>query len=106
MAGIMSVEVPNLRVTDKVIEKLAKKHSVQLTEVHQAWMNRIGATLIDDREQHRTDPPTRWFIAETDRRRLLKIVFIQRGPHIDLRTAYAANQTEINLYQKKSGASF
>ena len=32
---------------------------------------------MDTREQHRSDPPTLWFVAPTSQGRLLKIVFIK-----------------------------
>jgi hypothetical protein len=38
-----------------------------------------------------TDPPTLWFLARTNRNRLLKVVYIQRGLKIYLRTCYEPN---------------
>jgi hypothetical protein len=44
-----------------------------------------------------------WFVAETDYGRKLKIVFIQRSDgRIDIKTAYEANPTEIEIYERVS----
>jgi hypothetical protein len=65
-------------ISDHVRKKLAEKHQVTEEEVRECFMNVEGEYLRDRREEHRTDPPTFWFIAETDRRRLLKICFVSR----------------------------
>ncbi len=60
--------------------------------------------LEDDREEHRTDPATQWFIAETNQRRKLKVVFILRhdlrSKRIDIRTAFEPNAEEMRIYEK------
>lgn len=58
--------------------------------------------LIDDREDHRRNPPTLWFIAETNKGRLLKIVFQNRDANCHIITAYEPNQDEIRIYERKS----
>ncbi len=88
-----------------VREKLAaKKPPVTEAEVRECFWNRTGKTLIDDREEHRTKPPTRWFIAETAAGRRLKIIFIRtpNGDHI-LKSAYDPDQTEEFIYDKEAG---
>jgi len=67
-----------LIVSPSILEKLSTKvPPVTEAEIHECFWNRTGRTLIDDREEHRTKPPTRWFIAETAAGRHLKIVFIR-----------------------------
>ena len=57
--------------------------------------------LEDTRENNKTQPPTRWFIAETDHGRLLKVVFVRRDDgYIYLKTAYEPNEVEVNIYEK------
>ncbi|RMD67691.1 MAG: ADP-ribosyl-(dinitrogen reductase) hydrolase [Gammaproteobacteria bacterium] len=87
-------------ISPKIKKKLQEKHSVSEEEVHECFANREGRLLMDTREEHRSDPPTLWFIAETHMGRKLKIVFIQKGEDIYLRTAYEANETEIRIYEK------
>ncbi|MBV2184332.1 MAG: hypothetical protein KUL88_07325 [Rhizobium sp.] len=87
-------------ISPKIAEKLQKKHSVSHDEVTQCFANRDGRLLVDTREDHASDPPTLWFVAETDYGRLLKIAFVQRDGDIYLRTAYQANAEEIRIYEK------
>lgn len=90
-----------LTITDAVLKKLEHKHFVERKEVEQCFMNRSGPLLIDDREDHATTPPTLWFLARTNRNRLLKVVYIQHGPNIELKTCYEANASEIAIYGSK-----
>ena len=66
----------NLNVSTKVRQKLADKHGVQVDEIAQCFCNRENGYLKDTREDHQTNPPTLWFIAETDYNRKLKVEFI------------------------------
>jgi len=89
-------------VTTQTTKKLQEKHGVTLDEIRQCFASRTGKYLIDAREDHKTDPPTMWFVAETDYGRLLKVVFIQKGADIVIKTAYPANIEEIRIYGKYS----
>jgi hypothetical protein len=80
--------------------KLATKHDVTPAEVHECFANRCGGFLLDTREEHASDPPTRWFVSETDLGKKLKIVFILKDDKIYLRTAYPANADERRIYEK------
>jgi hypothetical protein len=62
--------------------------------------NREGGLLEDIREDHKTDPPTQWFIAETDYGRRLKVVFIFKNGDILLKTSYGPNSKEEAIYAK------
>jgi uncharacterized DUF497 family protein len=87
-----------LIVSTKIRDKLATKHQVTVDEVRQAFADRPGYVVLDEREEHATDPPTVWFVASTDSGRLLKVVYVQRGTDIYLRTAYPANSEEVRLF--------
>lgn len=89
-----------LVISSEVKTKLAEKHNVTPREFEQCFENRVGGLLTDNREQHKTTPPTLWFISRTNRQRVLKVVYIQDGPHIYLRTCYLPNQVEINIYNR------
>lgn len=89
----------NLLISEGVSTKLRDKHDVSRREVEQCFENIEGPLLIDDREDHKSDPPTLWFISRTNLNRLLKIVYIQRGKTVCLRTAYEPNEAEILIYQ-------
>jgi len=91
-----------LLITDGVQDKLSKKHSVTRTEVVQCFANKLGRLLQDDREEHRTDPPTLWFIAETDAGRELKIIFVREEGVVFLKSAYPPDEVERRIYNSKA----
>lgn len=88
----------NLIVADAIKAKLKTKHKVDVLEVEQCFHNKRGRLLMDTRAAHKTDPPTLWFIAKTNKERLLKIVYIQINTEIHLKTAYEPNEDEKQLY--------
>lgn len=90
-----------LVISPSVRAKLAnKKPPVSEEEIEQCFANRNGLFLRDTRERHDSDPPTLWFIAETDYGRLLKIAFIRKAGAIIIRTAYPPNEVELNMYDR------
>lgn len=86
-------------ISDELRAKLASKHDVGEPEVHQCFANITGKLLADRREEHRTDPPTLWFIAPTNKGRLLKVCYVPRGDFY-LRTCYPPNEAELAIYRK------
>lgn len=88
-----------LILSQKILEKLASKHGVNKDEVEQCLANRTGKFLRDTREEHQSNPPTAWFIAETNFGRLLKIVCILQDKDVFIRTAYPPNEAELHLYK-------
>lgn len=90
----------NLIVSAAILGKLREKHGIELREVEQAFDNKCGFLLIDDREDHRTDPPTLWFVAPTNRGRMLKVIFMMIDGNIHLKSAYTADQAAISLYDE------
>lgn len=86
-------------VSDRVQEKLNTKHGgVTQEEIQECFANRSGAYLIDGREEHLTNPVTRWFIAETNRGRKLKICFIPYSEHLVIKSAFEPNAIELAMY--------
>ena len=90
----------NLLVSKAVLLKLQTKHNVNLREVETCFQNRNGKLLFDTRTLTKTNPPTLWSIAKTNQNRLLKIVYIQKGVKIILKTAYEPNDDELAIYAK------
>lgn len=84
----------------EVQAKLAVAHRVTMEEVSECFANRCGDFLADTREVHKSDPPTLWFVAETDHGRKLKIVFMHFGDRIVIRSAYEPNGDELRIYDK------
>ena len=89
-----------LVISQKISEKLATKHNVSPDEVAQCFANREGQFLLDPREEHRSDPPTLWFIAETNFGRKLKVVFIHKEGNNYLRSAFPPDENELRIYRK------
>jgi hypothetical protein len=92
-----------IKMSDKIAEKLVRLHSVKAEEVTQCFANREGKYLRDLRAKHETNPPTQWFIAETDYGRKLKIVFIRRDSDIEIKSAFEPNAEELRIYRKFGG---
>lgn len=91
----------NINISDRIRIKIRNKHRVTIDEVEECFINHTGHFLIDDRERHRTHPPTEWFIAETNAGRALKIVFIEEfDGTITLKTAFEPNSTEKKIYDE------
>lgn len=90
----------NIVLSEKVRQKLMVKHLVRGSELRQCFQNRDGIFLTDEREANKTDPPSLWFIAETDNARLLKIVFVCAHGKLHIKTAYQPNQAEISIYER------
>lgn len=89
-----------IKISDRILEKLAQKHNVKAEEVAQCFANRNGRSLRDSRAKHQTNPPTQWFIAETDYGRRLKVVFIRDGSDIEIKSAFEPNPEELRIYKK------
>lgn len=83
--------------------KIANKTPpVTENEIVQCFANRTHKDLLDVRAEHLTNPTTRWFIAETDFGRKLKIAFMPTVDGIVIKSAYDANAIELRIYSNKS----
>lgn len=89
-----------LEITDKIREKLKNKHNVSENMVREAFANRQGCFLKDQREEHGAIPPTHWFVSETDNGIKLKVCFIHLDGVFYIKTAYRANLSEQRIYEK------
>lgn len=94
----------NLVVSEAIKIKLQKKHRVTIREVEHCFTNREGRLLFDNRASTKTNPPTLWFIALTNQNRKLKIVYIQKGTEVILKTAYEPNDLELDIYARFGAA--
>ena len=89
-----------ITITSRIKTKLLKKHNVTEKEVTECFYNRDRSALKDVREDHQTDPPTLWIIAETNHCRELKLLFIVSDGDVVVKSAYEPNQTEIEVYER------
>ena len=91
-----------LVISKTVRDKLTTRHGVTQREVEQCFTNRTAPALVDDREEHRTDPPSMWFVAKTNKERWLKVVFMLKEGQVHIKTCYTPNQMVIDLYRQKT----
>lgn len=87
-------------ISSAIQAKLEERHRVSRLEICQCFLNNDAQYLKDQREEHNTDPPTLWFLAETDKARLLKVVFVSRDGNVFIKTAYEPNSDEIRIFNK------
>jgi uncharacterized DUF497 family protein len=93
--------INNLRISKRIAEKLLEKHGVTPEEIQECFLNRERGFLEDTRLNHYTNPPTLWFIAETDEERLLKVVFIKLiDASYEIKTTYEPNTKEVKIYEQ------
>ena len=97
-----------IKCSNKIADKLKAKHNVDVAEVQQCFRNRDPGRkfLTDTREEHKTDPATHWFLAETNTGRILKVCFVPphegNGHSIEIKTAFEPNDDEVRIYEKYS----
>jgi uncharacterized DUF497 family protein len=91
----------HLIIAPDIRDKLLRPdHNVKEDEVRECFLNHDGFYLEDNEEDHQTDPPSEWFVGETDRGRLLKIIFVFRDGNLYLKSAYDANEKSQRIYNE------
>lgn len=91
----------NISISPHIAIKIANKHKVVREEIEECFLNQSKQILTELRPEHKTNPPTFWFIANTDYGRQLKIVFIMRQHEvIEIKTAYEPSLNEVKIYEK------
>jgi hypothetical protein len=93
-----------LNISSRIRKKLqSKTPPVTEKEIEECFLNRTGGLLLDTRPQHQTKPPTKWFIAHTNRMRCLKIAFIkEEDGTITIKSAFDPDENEIRIFYKYS----
>ena len=93
-----------LIISKSVREKIAHDNHGNVTEkeVSECFSNHCGRYCYEQHPEHRDRQgnPTPWFVAETNQRRLLKIMFVREGSDVELRSAYPANQRVVDIFHK------
>ncbi len=91
-----------LVISDVVRTKLHDKHAVSEKDVIECFATRERTTLIDTREEHKTDPATQWFVAETFMGKELAVYFMIIDGEIHIKSAFSPGIKRKSLYQKLS----
>lgn len=89
-----------LHISNRVRKKLSTRHGVHQDEIHQCFTNRHKGFIEDIREEHKTNPPTLWFVAETNFGKKLKIMFMFKEGEIHIKSAYVASDEITSLYER------
>lgn len=89
-----------LKISKRIADKIRDKHGVSRKDVYECFENRRGKDLFDTRAEHLTDPLTRWFLAYTNHKRLLKVVFIPVDGWMEIKSVFEPNAEEIRIYDK------
>jgi len=84
----------------KHIEDKLARRDITIDDVAECFMNKEGKPLEDMRPQHKTVPPTFWFISTTDKGRLLKVVFIPKGNTAHIKSAFEVELRDLQKFQK------
>lgn len=88
-----------IKISDKIMRKLIESHSVREREVEECFENKDGPMFLDTAEDHQTDPPTLWFISETNSGRLLAIYCMLSDGYVHIKTAFPPGQGRIDQYE-------
>ncbi|PIV33537.1 MAG: ADP-ribosyl-(dinitrogen reductase) hydrolase [Lysobacterales bacterium CG02_land_8_20_14_3_00_62_12] len=93
-------------IPEPILAKIgtASHGNVSRREVEECFFNNAGRYATDTRPEHRSHggSPTYWFVAETNHRRLLKIMFVRDGQDIHLKSAYPAAVHVAELFNRKT----
>lgn len=90
----------HLIISSDILAKLKEKHNVSRREVEQCFENKVGRYVMDEREDHRTDPPTLWFVAPTNCERLLKVIFVFADGNVHIKSAFEPGESVIEMYDR------
>lgn len=96
----MSNNEVGIKFDDNIERKLKVKHNVLPSEVLECFANVQRGFLEDTREDHKTDPPTYWFVEQTDKGRWLFVAFMMIGGKIVVKTAFDADENRRKIYAK------
>jgi hypothetical protein len=93
-----------LIIAPGILAKIGRDDHGNVTEkeVRECFSNHCGRYCYEQHPEHvdRKGNPTPWFVAETNQRRLLKIMFVRDGNDVELRSAYPATQRVTDIFHK------
>lgn len=77
--------------------------NVTRQEVEECFQNHCSGYCHEQNAEHQDNEglPSLWFVAETNKRRVLKIMFVRRDGDIYLKSAYPANQRVRDIFKRK-----
>jgi hypothetical protein len=93
----MDIVLPSVHIETKLARR-----DITLEDIRDCFANRTGGFPEDIRTRHITTPVTRWFVAEDNKGRHLKVAFIYYGDTKEavIKSAYGADSDSIALYEQ------
>jgi len=91
-----------VKISRRVEKKLLEKHRVTRKELIECFENRERHALRDTREAHDSDPPTWWMISETHHLRRLKVIYVVKGGHAVIKSAYEPEPEAEYIFRTKA----
>lgn len=93
-------------ISPSIAAKIGRQDHGGVTEqeVRECFENHDGRLCWDSRPEHLDGKgqPSPWFVAETNKRRLLKIMFVRDDGDLYLKSAYPATAVVHDIYERKS----
>ena len=89
-----------IEIHPNIVSKLQDKHNVTIEEVYECFGNVSRGFVKDTREERESDKDTYFFIAETDKGRLLQVIFLWLEQTIIIKSAYEPSDSAIRAYRK------
>lgn len=93
-----------LIIPPHILAKIAQDDHGNVTEkeVNECFSNHCGRYCYEQHPEHvdRQGRPSPWFVAETNQRRLLKIMFVREADNIELKSAYPATSRVADIFRK------
>jgi len=91
----------HLIISNVIRDKLAHKvPPVSEEDIRHCFGNQTHEPLVDTREEHQTDPITRWIVAEAPCSRMLKVIYVPREDGVFIKSAYDATEEIQRIYYK------
>lgn len=91
---------PKFVISPEVEEKLRTKHNVDVNEVYECFLNRHGPFFLERRPEHATDPPSWWFVAETDKQRVLMVIFVKYPDYFAIKSTFEPENGQDEEYER------
>lgn len=97
-----NVQIVKILISSAVRAKLESKHQVKAEWIALCFKNRQRKFMTEYRAAHKSFPETRWFIAEYEPGKPLKVCFVYLPAKmaVAVKTAYRPCEKEVEIYAK------
>ena len=93
-----------LIIQPHILKKIGSDDHGNITrkDIEECFNNHCGRYCYEQHPEHlnKNGDPTPWFVAETNQRKRLKIMFAREGSDVELKSAYPATQRVTDIFHK------